>query len=50
MDVIPTSHLSISSYTNKKGEVKYQLSLTPEIMKKILEGDEKVLSYIKTKL
>ena len=47
---IPISQLNVSSYENKKKELKYQLVATPDIFRRLLEGDPEVIAAVKAKV
>ena len=43
------SELSCASYTNKKLEKKYTITLTSNMYDKLVNGDVDVLNYLKNK-
>ena len=47
---IKMSDVSVQAFTNKKGENKYQLSLSQEYMALLLNGDPVVVEHIKASI
>ena len=46
---IKTSDLYTTKYVNNKGHTKYQIVLSPNLMEKLVKGDNNVLNFLKTK-
>ena len=42
------SQLSVSSYQNKKGEKKYQITINKELLEKLLENDKELIEFIRS--
>jgi len=49
-NIIKMSDISIQPFTNKKGQRKFQLSLSEEYLTLLLNGDINTITYIKSKL
>jgi len=45
--IYSASQLSVSSYQNRKGEKKYQITINRELLEKLLENDKELIEFIR---
>jgi outer membrane phospholipase A len=45
--IYSASQLSVSSYQNRKGEKKYQITINKELLEKLLENDKELIDFIR---